>query len=89
MEDYIKIKTKMQLGKNSNIRFAQEKDVDNLKEIKIDTNKSKLERIINFLRDVKNPYMFTVDGIKVKFEYSDNGPDINECVENLIRNKNV
>ena len=33
--------------------------------------------------------MFTVDGIKVKFEYSDNGPDINECVENLIRNKNV
>ena len=89
MDDYIKIKTKMQLGKSSNIRFVGEKDVDNLKEIKIDTNKPKLERIVNFLRDVKNPYMFTIDGIKVKFEYSKNGPDISECFENLIRNKNV
>lgn len=89
MEDYIKLKTKMQLGKSSNIRFAQEKDIDDLKDIKINTNKTKMERIIEFLQTVKNPYMFIVDGIKVKFEFAENGPNINECIENLIKNKNI
>lgn len=89
MEDYIKIKTKMQLGKSSNIRFVQDKDIDDLKDIKINTNKTKLERIIEFLQTVKNPYMFVVDGIKVKFEFAKNGPNINDCIENLIKNKNI
>lgn len=89
MEDYIKIKTKMQLGKNSNIRFAQEKDIDELKNITINTNKTKLERIIEFLQIVKNPYMFMIDGIKVKFEFTKDGPNIDDCMENLIKNKNI
>lgn len=89
MEDYIKIKTKMQLGKSSNIKFAQEKDIDELKNIKINTNKTKLERIMEFLQTVKNPYMFMINGIKVKFEFAKDGPDINDCIENLIRNKNI
>ena len=89
MEDYIKIKTKMQLGKSSNIRFVQDKDIDDLKDIKINTNKTKLERIMGFLQTVKNPYMFIVDGIKVKFEFAKDGPNINDCIENLIKNKNI
>ncbi len=89
MEDYIKIKTKMQLGKSSNIRFVQDKDIDDLKDIKINTNKTKLERIMEFLQTVKNPYMFIVDGIKVKFEFAKDGPNINDCIENLIKNKNI
>lgn len=87
MKDYINLKTKVQLGKNSNVRFVQEKDIDNLELVKVNTSQPKQDRIISFLRNVKNPYMFMIDGIKVKFEYSDKGIYINECIENLIRNK--
>ena len=87
MEDYIKLKTKLQLGKNSNVKFVEEKDIDQIEKINIDTKLPKTDRIVNFLRDVKNPYMFLVDGLKVKFEYSEVGLDINQCIENLIMNR--
>ena len=47
----------------------------------------KKDRMIGFLKKVKNPYVFMVDGLKVKFEYSDKGLNINQCIENLIMNR--
>lgn len=87
MEDYIKIKTKLQLGRNSSVKFVQENDIDNIKDVNIDTKLSKADRMIEFLRNVKNPYMFIIDGMKVKFEYSEGGSSINQCLENLIMNR--
>ena len=87
MEEYIKLKTKLQLGKSSNIKYVHEKDLDNIENIRIDTNLPKLDKVVKFLKDVKNPYIFMVDGIKVKFEFSENGNDITKCFENLILNK--
>lgn len=87
MEDYIKLVTKLQLGKSRKVEYVQDKEVDNIEKINIDTNLPKLERMINFLKEVKNPYIFTVNGRKVKFEYSNNDLSISQCMENLLRNK--
>lgn len=87
MNEYAKLKTKLQLGKNSNLNYVEEKDVDNIEDIDIDINLPKKDRMIGFLQKVKNPYVFMVDGLKVKFEYSDKGLNINQCIENLIMNR--
>lgn len=87
MEEYAKLKTKLQLGKNSNIKYIEEKDIDNIENINVDINLPKKDRMIFFLQKVKNPYAFMVDGLKVKFEYSDKGLNINQCIENLIMNR--
>lgn len=87
MNEYAKLKTKLQLGKNSNLNYIEEKDVDNIEDINIDIDLPKKDRMIGFLQKVKNPYVFMVDGLKVKFEYSDKGLNINQCIENLIMNR--
>lgn len=87
MDEYAKLKSKLQLGKNSNLNYIQEKDIDNIEEINVDINMPKKDRMIGFLKKVKNPYVFMVDGLKVKFEYSDKGLNINQCIENLIMNR--
>ncbi len=89
MEDYIEMETKLQIGKNSDIRYVQGKDLDNLEDIKIDSNQPKLNRIMNYIKNTKNPYMFVVEGKKVRFEFTKNGPDINECFKNILENKNI
>ncbi len=87
MDEYAKLKIKLQLGKNSNLNYIQEKDIDNIEEINVDINMPKKDRMIGFLKKIKNPYVFMVDGLKVKFEYSDKGLNINQCIENLIMNR--
>lgn len=87
MNDYVDIKTKLQLGKISDIRYVQENDIDDIEKIKIDNNLPKAERIMKFLSEVKNPYIFSVDGKKVKFEFSNSDVNISQCIENIFLNR--
>lgn len=87
MEDYTILNSKLQYSKSKNIKYVQENDIDKIENIKIDKNLSKMERILDFIENTKNPYIFCIDGIKVKFEYSDNGIRLSECINNLIINK--
>ena len=73
MDDYAKLKNKLQLGKSSNIKYIDEKDMDNIENLNVDINLPKADRMLVFLQNVKNPYAFIVNGLKVKFEYSDKG----------------
>ena len=87
MDDYAKLKNKLQLWKSSNIKYIDEKDMDNIENLNVDINLPKADRMLVFLQNVKNPYAFIVNGLKVKFEYSDKGLNINQCIENLIMNR--
>lgn len=90
MNNYVELKTKLQLCKNSNIKYLRDDEVDRVEDISINTNLPKLDRIVNFLEKVKNPYVIMVDGMKVKMEFSSDGKDFNQCFETLIMNrKNV
>lgn len=90
MDKYINLKTKLQLCKNSNIKYIQKNEIDEINNVSIDTNLPKVDRIMNFLDKVKNPYMFIINGMKVKMEFTSTGKNITECFETLIMNrKNV
>lgn len=87
MDKYVELKTKLQLSKNSSIKYIQNYEVDEINNLSIDTNLPKVDRIMNFLDKVKNPYMFIINGMKVKMEFAPVGKSINECFETLIMNK--
>lgn len=90
MDKYVNLKTKLQLCKNSNIKYIQKNEIDEINNVSIDTNLPKVDRIMNFLDKVKNPYMFIINGMKVKMEFTPTGKNITECIETLIMNrKNV
>ena len=40
-----------------------------LREIRIDTTRSRAERMDDFLRQIRNPYLFRVEGLVVKAVY--------------------
>lgn len=53
------------------IRTVQKEKLVDIKEVKIDTKKCQKERIIDYLRQIKNPYCFKCNGIIVKTNFSD------------------
>ena len=61
-------------------------DVDELNSIKIDRRKSSDERILDFLTQVKNPYVFKVNGRLVRFSFSENGPTADDCLTRVLEN---
>ncbi len=54
-----------------------------LKNISIDIKKSGNERIISFVEQVKNPYLFKVGDTVVKVVYG-NGKDISDALADLM-----
>lgn len=87
MERYSELKNKLNSGKQVDIQSIKETEIDHIENIKINKKLPKEERIITFLNKVKNPYIFKIDNMKVKFEYSENNIGISECLERLIMNK--
>lgn len=61
-------------------------DVDELSSIKIDRKKSSNERILDFLTQVKNPYVFKVNGKLVRMVFSENGPTADDCLTRVLEN---
>ena len=61
-------------------------DVDEISSIKIDRRKSSNERILEFLMQVKNPYVFKVNDRLVRFSFSENGPTADECLTRVLEN---
>ena len=61
-------------------------DVDEISSIKIDRRKSSNERILDFLTQVKNPYVFKVNGKLVRMSFSENGPIADECITQCLKN---
>ena len=61
-------------------------EVDDINSIKIDRRKTSDERILDFLTQVKNPYVFKVNGRLVRFCFSDNGPTADECLTRVLKN---
>lgn len=61
-------------------------EVDELSSIKIDRRKTSNERILDFLTQVKNPYVFKVNGKLVRMSFSENGSTADECLTQCLEN---
>lgn len=73
--------------KNIDIRTVDKSTLTDLKDIKINTNKPICDRLMDFIKQVNNPYCIIVDGIAVKMSFSDTSETMNDRIKTYFMNK--
>ena len=59
-------------------------NLDDLGEVKINKKKKGYDRILEFIKDSSNPYIFNIDNKIVKIEFTNNGKSAEESITNII-----
>ncbi len=78
------LEEKINRCKNMKLEDIKPDDVDEISSIKIDRRKSSNERILDFLTQVKNPYVFKASGKLIRMVFSENGPTADECLTRVL-----
>lgn len=55
-----------------------------IREVSIDNNQPKLDRLRDFLMQIKNPYYFKVGDVIVKVQFSNEGLSLEEKLKNYF-----
>jgi len=71
--------------RNVDIRDIEPETIPDIRDINIDSNKPLLERILDYINQVKNPYFIRCGKILVKIEYSETETTIEDCMEGYFR----
>ena len=61
-------------------------DLKDIREIRIDRNLPREERIKQYLKQVGNPYLVRVDDVKVKVRFANNGTSFEDAFEEMLFN---
>ncbi len=56
-----------------------------IREVTVDKDLPKEERIAAFLRQIKNPYRFRCSDFVVNAAFSSNGGTLEECLQGILR----
>jgi len=59
-------------------------DLQDIKSVRINPNKPVMDRLISFMLQIKNPYLFRVDDTSVKVEFTSNGPTLQKSLESIF-----
>lgn len=70
--------------KNISIKDCDKSTLTDILSVKIDSYKSKSEKLIDYIAQVKNPYLFRLGDLAVKVTFDEGGKTLQEKVENLI-----
>ena len=84
--DYEELKKKVELCKNTNLSDIDIDEIPDIKEVKISKKKSSRERILDFLKEVNNPYVFKSNGRLVQISFANSDKTASECLSNVIKN---
>ena len=79
------IENKISRFKDIDINQININEVSNIDDICIDESVESEVRIYNFLNEIINPYFFNIDGFLVKFSFSDDGKNAEECINDTIK----
>ena len=79
-----KIKDKLKMFENMSLADIDINDVDELTNIKINKKKSSNERILDFLNEVKNPYVFKMNGKLVRISFSNTDRTADDCLTRVL-----
>ncbi len=84
--DYEELKKKVELCKNTNLSDIDIDEIPDIKEVKISKKKSSRERILDFLKEVNNPYVFKSNGRLVQISFANSDKTASECLSNVLKN---
>ena len=82
--NYEKIRNKLLKYEKVSLDEVNVNDVDELTKIRINERKSSNERMLAFLNEVKNPYIFKVNGKLVRIRFSDTNKTADDCLTNVL-----
>ena len=80
------LKEKISRCKNMTLDDVGLDDIDDITSIKIDKRKSSNERILDFLIQVKNPYIFKLNNRLVRIRFSDNVRTADDALTSVLSN---
>ena len=55
-----------------------------IRDVLVDKNLPKQERIAEYIRQIKDPYHFKCGKFTVKARFATNGPTLEDCLEQII-----
>lgn len=70
--------------KNVSIKDYDKNALTDILSVKIDSYKSKTEKLLDYISLVKNPYLFRLGDLAVKVTFEDGGKTLQEKFESLI-----
>lgn len=71
--------------KNTNCNFEHIEDLNNINNVYINTNDAFWDRIRKYIKEVKNPYIFKIDDIKIKVEFlEDSKKSFDDVISKVI-----
>ena len=82
--NYEKIINKLLKYEKVSLDEVNVNDVDEITKIRINKRKSSNERMLAFLNEVKNPYIFKVNGKLVRIRFSDTNKTADDCLTNVL-----
>ena len=84
--DIDELENKIKTCKNLSINEVDIDKLDELSEIKISKKKKGNERILEFIKNISNPYIFKVKDKIVKIEFTNNGVSAEDSITNIVSN---
>ena len=63
---------------------TQDETLVDIKDVSVDKNLSKDERVAEYIRQIKNPYCFKCGKFTVKVKFAENGPSLEDCLQRLV-----
>ena len=89
-EQYEELKSVIELIEKANrTKFSEinSDDLVDIKSVNMDQDLSKLENVVKYINEVKNPYYFKVGKVKVRVSYADTDGTLDDAFANLLRIK--
>ena len=75
------LEQKLNKYENTDLDKVDRNTVEDISNIKIDTKKSSVERILDFLMSYENPYVFKIGDNLVKVQFSNDNIYADKCVK--------
>ena len=79
------IEKKIENMRRLSIKECDKEQLTDLSSIEIDSKKSKQERMLDYVRQVNNPYYFKVGDVAVRLVFDEGGRSFQSCMEELIQ----
>ena len=82
--DLNKLKEKVDKYKDCDLKSINPDDIPDINELKIDKRMSREDRILDYLNQVENPYVFKINGHLVKIGFSNSDKTADDCLTNVL-----
>lgn len=65
--------------------YSLEDTLKDIREVNVNKELPREERIAEFVRQIGNPYLFRCGNFTVKAVFSDDGATLEECIKGILR----